>query len=109
MNFIDKVDNILSLFSDFWVKRDDEIKKKILSVIESIEKESIKECIENIGLFQCKYDDNIPVDFDHMGSVFALESYFKVYSLVKFDKLALLLSNTFLIPSFSKSCFKFNS
>lgn len=86
MNFIDKVDNILSLFSVFWVKRDDEIKKKILSVIESIEKESIKECIENIGLFQCKYDDNIPVDFDHMGSVFALESYFKVYSLVKFDK-----------------------
>lgn len=86
MNFIDKVDNILSLFSDFWVKRDDEIKKKILSVIESIEKESIKECIENIGFFQCKYDDNIPVDFDHMGSVFALESYFKVYSLVKFDK-----------------------
>lgn len=86
MNFIDKVDNILSLFSVFWVKRDDEIKKKILSVIESIEKESIKECIENIGLFQCEYDDNIPVDFDHMGSVFALESYFKVYSLVKFDK-----------------------
>ena len=42
MNFIDKVDNILSLFSDFWVKRDDEIKKKYYQLLNLLKRKVLR-------------------------------------------------------------------